>query len=721
MPIRVRGKLDKLRSVGYNWPMNEMIRHDPTTNRRTTRNLAAGRNGLAADPLWEALGNLCGQGTTALTSPTVQAAFERWQNGRAALSSQDPESLFVAEAILFQVIRKLYQAAFGADLPAFLREAEQPFFDWFHLPEELRGSLTRWGSLNLPSHSGEDLFGKLYESLMPALDRKRLGFYVTPPDIADLLLDAVGYDPQEAIECDPVVDLACGSGALLLKAAQRLIQRGQALHLPAEEVATLVQRNVVGLDWNPFAIFLTQVQLLWQLQTVTGWRATESTPFSFRLEVADTLEAMGSVFGGSALVRAMRERTGDFIHGVRFLVGNPPYGKVKFSSREERYFRSTVYGHPNLYGLFLQAGVDLLGPGGRLSYLTPSSMLSGLYFKNLRRYLARRVYLREMIEITSRRNVFDDVLQGVMILAVERRADAEMERGGSTGTPALRRERTPCRSTGPALLKVRQWSADEGQEEPQPVAEIPAADAILERAGEIYFLFSPRPLDYEILRRFFAVETSLGSPEIGFKTRTGPIVWNRLKDHLSHESEDTIPLLWSNEVGRYRFQRQPGKNGGRSHLKRTPRTVPLLSTQPAILVQRTTAQEQPRRLVAAYPEEFLSDQEQYAVENHLNCIVRVDPTSPVSAWYVLGLLNSKLYDYVFRILNGSTQVSATELDLLPVPIQVSSFLQVAVMERAVALQQCWNDQVDAEIDNLVFSIFGLTPRQRAAILDFYNK
>jgi len=625
------------------------------------------------------------------------------------LSYQEPGSLFVAEAVLFQVIRKLYQATFAADLPAFLREAEQPCFDWFHLPEEICGSLTRQWAPNLPGHSGEDLFGKLYESLMPALDRKRLGFYVTPPDIADLLLDAVGYDPQEAIERDPVVDLACGSGTLLLKAAQRLIQRGQSLHLSTDEVATLVQRNVVGLDLNPFAIFLPQVQLLWQLQTMTGWRVSESTPFSFRLEAADTLGAMGSVFGGATLVQAMRERTGDFVHGVRFLVGNPPYGKVKFSAREEHYFRSTVYGHPNLYGLFLQAGVDLLGPGGRLSYLTPSSILSGLYFKNLRRYLARRLYLREMIEITSRRDVFDDVLQGMMILAVERRADAEMA------------PRAPCCSAESALLKVRRWPEDEGGEKSQPVAEISAKEAILERAGEIYFLFSPRPLDYEILRGFFAVETSLSSPEVGFKTRTGPIVWNRLKDHLSNESADTVPLLWSNEVGRYRFQRQPGKNDERSHLKRTPRTVPLLSTQPAILVQRTTAREQPRRLVAAYPEEFLTNQEQYAVENHLNCIVQVDSTSPVSAWYVLGLLNSKLYDYVFRILNGSTQVSATELDLLPVPIQVSSFLQGAVTERAVALQQCWNAQVDAEIDNLVFSIFGLTPRQRAAILDFYNR
>jgi hypothetical protein len=216
------------------------------------------------------------------------------------------------------------------------------------------------------------------------------------------------------------------------------------------------------------------------------------------------------------------------------------------------------------------------------------------------------------------------------------------------------------------------------------------------------------------------VETSLSSPEIGFKTRTGPIVWNRLKDHLSDENEDTVPLLWSNEVGRYRFQRQPGKNGGRTHLKRTPRTAPLLSTQPAILVQRTTAREQPRRLVAAYPEAFLVRQKEYAVENHLNCVVQVDPTSPVSAWYVLGLLNSKLYDYVFRILNGSTQVSATELDLLPIPIQVAPFLQGAVMGRAMALQQHWDDQIDAEVDNVVFSIFGLTPRQRATILDFYD-
>ena len=55
-------------------------------------------------------------------------------------------------------------------------------------------------------------------------------------------------------------------------------------------------------------------------------------------------------------------------------------------------------------------------------------------------------------------------------------------------------------------------------------------------------------------------------------------------------------------------------------------------------------------------------------ENHLNYVYKLD--SQLSQGEVFGLtalLNSRLLDTYFRISNGNTQVSATELRALPLP------------------------------------------------------
>jgi len=71
---------------------------------------------------------------------------------------------------------------------------------------------------------------------------------------------------------------------------------------------------------------------------------------------------------------------------------------------------------PNLYGLFLQVGVELHGDGGRLSYINPRSFVSGQYFRNLRRFLAEHLDLRRFDMFDKRTDVFEGVLQQLIIL-----------------------------------------------------------------------------------------------------------------------------------------------------------------------------------------------------------------------------------------------------------------------------------------------------------------
>ena len=55
------------------------------------------------------------------------------------------------------------------------------------------------------------------------------------------------------------------------------------------------------------------------------------------------------------------------------------------------------------------------------------------------------------------------------------------------------------------------------------------------------------------------------------------------------------------------------------------------------------------------------------VENHLNIVKPVKKSPSISLRVLAELLNSEIVDSVFRCINGSVAVSATELESLPLP------------------------------------------------------
>src|SRR4029078_8949158 len=85
---------------------------------------------------------------------------------------------------------------------------------------------------------------------------------------------------------------------------------------------------------------------------------------------------------------------------------------------------------------------------------------------------------------------------------------------------------------------------------------------------------------------------------------------------------------------------------------------------PSLLVQRVTADEQARRIVASLTR--LPGSRRYFVENHLN-VLQPSHRTPVALEFLLGVLSSDVVEFMFRSMKGNTQVSATELNLLPIP------------------------------------------------------
>lgn len=94
----------------------------------------------------------------------------------------------------------------------------------------------------------------------------------------------------------------------------------------------------------------------------------------------------------------------------------------------------------------------------------------------------------------------------------------------------------------------------------------------------------------------------------------------------------------------------------------------LVIRRPCVLVQRTTATEQSRRLIACVlPAQLLKQHGGVVVENHLNMIRSLHPSPVVKSEVLAAFLNSGVADRAFRCLSGSVAVSAYELEALPIP------------------------------------------------------
>ena len=111
----------------------------------------------------------------------------------------------------------------------------------------------------------------------------------------------------------------------------------------------------------------------------------------------------------------------------------------------------------------------------------------------------------------------------------------------------------------------------------------------------------------------------------------------------------------------------------------------LVKNMNMVLLRRFSAKEEVRRLVAA---PLLDDQLPYeliGIENHLNYIYRLrGRLTEAETLGLSALLNSSLLDRYFRISNGNTQVSATELRAMPMPpMDVLSQLGAKIKELPV--------------------------------------
>ena len=295
----------------------------------------------------------------------------------------------MARSVVFAVIRAYWEEAAAAWGTCWPLRKPPPEIECGTMPVDAGALAARIGSAAAdldPLEAGYAI-GLLYTGMMPADFRAALGAYYTPPALCSRLLEMAshaGVDWSKARVLDP----ACGGGAFLAPVALRMVK--SLGDIEPDVVLRDIERRLVGFELDPFAGWMSQVFLEAALGA-TFQTATEQPRRVVR--VCDSLE---------------RQTSG---RGFDLVVGNPPYGRLTLPPRLRRRFARGLFGHANLYGVFTDLALRLTCTGGVIAYVTPTSLLSGEYFKALRGLLGREAPPDSMDFVALRKGVFADVLQ----------------------------------------------------------------------------------------------------------------------------------------------------------------------------------------------------------------------------------------------------------------------------------------------------------------------
>lgn len=164
-----------------------------------------------------------------------------------------------------------------------------------------------------------EMLGRSFESLMRSRERRRTGAFFTPLALVErvtgIALDDVvgrGAPPRDLVVLDP----ACGSGAFLVHALERiasLVAEHEPERAPSDVRRDVLIRSIFGVDVNPTAVWLCQLRL-WlcvviESDVVDPTRVPPLPNLDRNIRVGDALA--GDAFGDGAArgsMHRLRER-----------------------------------------------------------------------------------------------------------------------------------------------------------------------------------------------------------------------------------------------------------------------------------------------------------------------------------------------------------------------------------------------------------------------------
>lgn len=608
--------------------------------------------------------------------------------------------------------------------------------------------------------------------------RKAGGVYYTPSYIVDYIVKQTvgklldGKTPKEAAKLR-IVDPACGSGSFLLGAYQYLLNWYLAQYVaagPTKHKKELYQGsggewkltsatrkrilldNLYGVDIDAQAVEVTKLSL--SLKVLEGESeqtiGTTRSMFNERAlpDLSNNIKCGNSLIGQDFFNSELAKRfTEDELYlinafdwetefqqimrvgGFDAVIGNPPYDVMEKERGASSWphtalaeyvrlrddYQFALGGKLNLFRFFIVRSLSLIRENGKYGMIVPLALLADISCGNTRRHLILSV--DDLVadcfpqKDNPKRRIFLDAKLSTVVIACNRNSAIEEEHAQVD-------------------VRVYPWNSFD---DPHKAATICFSDLKLIDPKNL-----PVPLvdtiNWSLCRK---THTAPGVSRLGevadFSVTRGEINQTIYRRFIVAD-ENKARLLKGVEIGRFQI-RDKLSQGHREWLDEdaflaanTPRPVAALRR---IATQRITGVDERLRVVATVidpPTYFADSTNSVALQN----------SSPYCLEYLLGLLNSKLFQWRFKLTSTNNNVGTNELDAMPfrtinfsdpadkkrhtdmvglVERMLDLHKRVAAsktgQERSVLQRQI--EGTDKQIDKLVYELYGLSDEEIAIV------
>lgn len=303
------------------------------------------------------------------------------------------------------LIRSLSEATTGVTNPTETDDGNE-LVPSVEEPSSVRRLLSEFAQEVDRAQVDSNAVGEAYQRVMGRGERRRLGQYYTPPQIAGALAEWAVRSPN-----DRVLDPCCGSGVITQACVDRAVELGAEPEGAVERTAAF---DVNGVAARICAHIIG---------TTVSANATES------IEEADFFDVFPTYLD--------TEDNSKVLPQVDATVANPPYvrqeelqpGKDRYRHHLRRLGHSGEYldgnkaisGRADLYCYFLTHATEFLKDGGRLAWLIPTKWMLSEYGESVRRFIYDHYRVRAIASVED--DLFDDALVDTVLLFLERESN----------------------------------------------------------------------------------------------------------------------------------------------------------------------------------------------------------------------------------------------------------------------------------------------------------
>jgi len=516
-----------------------------------------------------------------------------------------------------------------------------------------------------------DVLGNLYENYLSYISKnadiqkshkKEQGIFYTPTYIVDYIvkntISELLKDKKVNVEKIKILDPACGSGSFLIKAFDVIEEyykkdKNYNQKTLADDGTTystkerILKNNIFGVDLDAKAVEIAQLNLLLKIAEK-----------GHRLPLLQQ-----NIKRGNSLIDDENIRKADFFKwddrfsniiqydkngnlkegfGFDVVIGNPPYIRnTELSEIDKQFFNNkylSAHGQYDIFVLFFELGIKLLKNQGYLGFITSNKFIASDYGQKLRDLILKNCKIKCLIDVSNLK-VFKDASTYPVIIILQK--DPEKSNREDNIIIFQRIEDINDIYSKSNVIKIKQskFSKSSDNRFLQNIENkkelIDKIDKNSSKIGEIF-------------------KCQRGSPK------------NKIKI-VNIKSKQSLDCIVSKDVNNY-YSKISDKFFIISELQNK------ILLKEKILIPRTVLS-----LKAAYEEggHFIMDRIYYLIPNEKN---------KLSIKFVVGLLNSKLIDFYYKINFGTTHVGGGYLDLRGTQIRQLPIKNTSLSQQCTLIQ-----------------------------------